>query len=93
MVNTMSKKRIRSSANKTSRGTIRRPAPMDAVQMKQLMKEAVREALEESRVDEQDEEEWTRQFASSQDALDKMAEAAREQIRAGKTEPLDPDRL
>lgn len=93
MASTVSKKRLRSSASRSSRAALRKPAPMDAAQMKQLIKEAVREALEESRADEQDEEEWTRQFAHSQDALDKMAETVREQIRTGKTEQLDPARL
>ncbi len=91
MASSVSKKRAR--ATRGGRGTTRKQTPLDAAQMKELMKQAVREVLEETRADEQDEQEWARQFASSQDALDKMADAAREQIREGKTEPLDPDRL
>lgn len=91
MASTISKKRARSKRSAPRQTS--KQAPLDAVQLKQLMKEAVREVLDEAREDELDEQEWTRQFASSQDALEKMAEAVREQIRAGKSEPLDPDGL
>lgn len=36
---------------------------------------------------------WTRQFAASPDALDRLAEEARADIAAGRTTDLDPDRL
>lgn len=36
---------------------------------------------------------WDDLFARSQDLLAKMAAEAREEYRAGQTEPLDPDRL
>lgn len=91
MASTATKKRARST--RASRERMPKRAPLDAAEMKELMKQAVREVLEEARADELDEQEWTQQFAGSQDALDKMAESVREQIRAGKTEPLDPDHL
>ena len=40
-----------------------------------------------------DEEQWTEQFASSQDALAKLAQEALAEHRAGKTLPLDPKAL
>ncbi len=91
MASTATKKRARST--KASREKMSKRVPLDAAQMKELMKQAVREVLEEARAEELDEQEWTRQFAGSQEALDKIAESVREQIRAGKTEPLDPDQL
>jgi len=36
---------------------------------------------------------WDRLFAGSQDLLARMAEEAREEFRAGLTEPLDPEKL
>ena len=36
---------------------------------------------------------WDELFARSQDLLAKMAEEARKDYRAGRTEPLDPDKL
>jgi hypothetical protein len=36
---------------------------------------------------------WDELFARSQDLLAKMAEEARQDYRAGRTEPLDPDKL
>ncbi len=36
---------------------------------------------------------WQQAFAKSPDALAKLAEEALEEYRAGKTQPLDPDRL
>ncbi len=39
------------------------------------------------------EQRWTISFINSQDALAKLAEKARANYLAGKTEPLDPDRL
>lgn len=92
MASTVSKKRGRST-RASRRQRTPKSTSLDAAQIKESMKQAVREVLEEARADEQDEQEWTRQFGNSQDALDKIAERVREQIRAGKTEPLDPDQL
>ena len=41
----------------------------------------------------QDEERWTEAFASSQDALSRLADEARTDIRAGRATQLDPDKL
>ena len=38
-------------------------------------------------------ERWDRAFAASQDKLARLADMVREEIRVGKTEPLDPERL
>ena len=38
-------------------------------------------------------ERWAAAFASSQDALARLADEALEEHRAGRTEPLDPDAL
>lgn len=40
-----------------------------------------------------DEEQWDRQFAASQDALSKLAAEALADHAAGRTTPLDPDKL
>lgn len=45
--------------------------------------------LEELEADER----WEAAFARSQDALERLAEEALEEYRAGRTEPLDPDAL
>jgi hypothetical protein len=45
--------------------------------------------LDELRGDEH----WTRQFASSQDALSRLAAEARAERSAGRTTELDPDKL
>ncbi len=36
---------------------------------------------------------WDELFARSQDLLARMADEARQEYRAGRTEPLDPDKL
>ena len=36
---------------------------------------------------------WTELFARSQDLLSRMAQEARQEYRAGLTEPLDPEKL
>ncbi len=41
----------------------------------------------------EDERKWDEQFASSLDVLEQLAEEARSEHRAGKTQPLDPDAL
>jgi len=45
--------------------------------------------LEELQADEH----WDAAFARSQDALERLADEALEEYRAGRTEPLDPDAL
>ena len=40
-----------------------------------------------------DDENWARQFASSQDALSKLAAEARVERSAGRATELDPDKL
>ena len=45
--------------------------------------------LEELEADER----WEAAFARSQDALERLADEALEEHRAGRTEPLDPDAL
>lgn len=40
-----------------------------------------------------DEDHWTRQFAASQDILSKLAAEARAALAAGRTTPLDPEKL
>lgn len=39
------------------------------------------------------ERKWDDLFAKSQDVLSKLAREARDEYRAGQTEPLDPDKL
>ena len=41
----------------------------------------------------EDEQRWDQQFAASHDVLRKLAEGALDEYRAGKTLPLDPDRI
>ena len=45
--------------------------------------------LEELNADER----WAATFARSQDALERLADEALQEHRAGRTEPLDPDAL
>jgi hypothetical protein len=45
--------------------------------------------IEELEADER----WEAAFARSQDALERLADEALEDYRAGRTEPLDPDAL
>ncbi|HET9363222.1 MAG TPA: hypothetical protein VFO58_25915 [Vicinamibacterales bacterium] len=40
-----------------------------------------------------DEDHWARQFAVSQDILSKLAAEARADLAAGRTTPLDPEKL
>jgi len=40
-----------------------------------------------------DEEQWSRQFTGSQDALSKLAAEALSERAAGRATPLDPERL
>ena len=40
-----------------------------------------------------DEQQWDEQFAASQDVLATLAAEALADFNAGRTEPLDPDRL
>ncbi len=41
----------------------------------------------------EDEQQWDAQFTRSQDALVKLADEVLADIRAGRTEPFDPDTL
>ena len=41
----------------------------------------------------QDEERWTEAFSSSQDALSRLADEARDDIKAGRAPQLDRDKL
>jgi hypothetical protein len=41
----------------------------------------------------EDDAQWDRQFAASQEVLSELAKRALSDRRSGKTEPLDPDRL
>ena len=41
----------------------------------------------------QDEEDWNRQFAASQDALSKLSSEALAEHAAGRTTPLDPEKM
>ncbi len=43
--------------------------------------------------DLEDERKWTDAFANSQDLLAELAEEARADYRAGRTTPLDPQRM
>ena len=47
----------------------------------------------ESSEELESERRWATAFANSQDTLVKLAEKARTNYLAGKTEPLDPDQL
>lgn len=44
-------------------------------------------------VELEDEREWERQFAASEDVLGRLADEALEARRKGQTQPLDTDRL
>lgn len=50
-------------------------------------------SIEEADLDELDEALWDQQFADSADVLQQMAEKALAEHRAGKTKPLEPDKL
>ena len=41
----------------------------------------------------QDEERWTQAFSNSQDALSRLADEARTDLKAGRATELDPDKL
>lgn len=47
----------------------------------------------DNRQEIEDEQRWAESFANSQDALAKLAERARKNYLAGKTDLLDPDAL
>jgi hypothetical protein len=44
-------------------------------------------------LEELSERRWQKRFAETGDALDKLAEEALQEHRAGESEPLDPDKL
>jgi hypothetical protein len=69
-----------------------------------LLEEAFRKASELSEAEQdalaasiladlEDERRWSEAFANSQDLLAELAAEAREEYRAGRTLPLDPDRM
>jgi hypothetical protein len=69
-----------------------------------LLEEAFRKASELSEAEQdalaasiladlEDERRWSESFANSQDLLAELAAEAREEYRAGRTLPLDPDRM
>jgi hypothetical protein len=69
-----------------------------------LLEEAFRKASELSEAEQdalaasiladlEDERRWSESFANSQDLLAEFAAEAREEYRAGRTLPLDPDRM
>ncbi len=56
--------------------------------------EQEQEALAEWVLEELSEEhQWMQTFAGSQDALSQLSDEAKAEHRAGKTRPLDPERL
>ena len=58
------------------------------------LSEAEQDALAASiLVDLEDERRWSEAFANSQDLLAELAAEAGEEYRAGRTLPLDPDRM
>lgn len=72
--------------------------------MTELMEKAVSELqklpeTEQDRVAEwllaeiEDERQWDEAFANSSDVLEKLALEALEELRAGRTKPLNPDQL
>lgn len=72
--------------------------------MTRLLEEAFRKASELSEAEQdalaasiladlEDERRWSEAFANSQDLLAELAAEARKEYRAGRTLPLDPDRM
>jgi hypothetical protein len=72
--------------------------------MTQLLEEAFRKASALSEADQdalaaailadiEDERRWSESFAASQDLLAELAEEARDEHAAGRTLPLDPERM
>ena len=72
--------------------------------MTRLLEEAFRRASELSEAEQnalaasiladlEDEHRWSEAFPNSQDLLAELAAEAREEYRAGRTLPLDPDRM
>jgi hypothetical protein len=58
------------------------------------LSEAEQDALAASMLaDLEDERRWSETFANSQDLLAELAAEAREEYRAGRTLPLDPERI
>ncbi len=86
MASTVSKKRARSP--RTSRQAGRKPASLDAAQMKELMKQAVREVLDERA--EQEAEAWDRQIEADSNAgrLDQLASQALADFELGRATKL-----
>ncbi len=86
MAGTASKKRARST--KASRERMPKSAPLDAAQMKELMKQAVREVLDERA--EQEAEAWDRQIEADSNAgrLDRLADQALADFGQGRATKL-----
>lgn len=57
------------------------------------LQERVVDHVREYLADIQDEQEWDAQFENSQAKLEELARRAREQIAAGKAEPMSYDRF
>lgn len=94
MASTASKKRQRKQTS--PRRLPPTVAEMTAEDLREMIESSVEQKLVEwfgSPEDARDEREWARQFAGSQDTLMRLADEARAELRQGKTEPLDPDRL
>lgn len=80
--------------------------PQESPHMTDLFKRAVEKAAQEFpdyqqdefalwllEVIESDEKQWDAAFAQSSHVLDRLENQALEDIKAGRTEPLDPDKL
>ena len=66
----------------------------EAFQEASKLPEAEQDALAEAiRAEIRAEDEWDRSFARSLDVLERLANEAVEDHRAGRTKPLDPDKL
>ncbi|HEX2187707.1 MAG TPA: hypothetical protein VHG51_02355 [Longimicrobiaceae bacterium] len=66
----------------------------EAFRKASALPEAEQDALAASILaDLEDESRWSEAFANTQDLLAELAAEAREEHRAGRTFPLDPDRM
>ncbi len=59
----------------------------DVIEVFEFIETLPKSTAEDTRADE---EMWDRQFAESQDQLAKLADAALDEYRAGKTRPCNP---
>ncbi len=93
MASTVNRKRRRPS---TARHQPVKIADMTKEELRALIETSVEHKLAEwfgDPEDMRDEQEWARQFAASQDTLDRLADEALKEFHQGKTEPLDPSHL